>query len=58
MMLSLYKAVLCKQYRPAHEILLLTIYAQKPALNANIVVSTGARGLVYGLSLPLLPYFV
>ena len=33
-------------------------YAQKPVLNAFGDLSSRARGLVFDLSLPLLPYFV
>ena len=38
-------------FGPAHVILVLTAYAQKPFLNAHTDVSSGVRGLYFGLSL-------
>ena len=39
-------------------ILVLIAYAQASPLNAHADISRRARGLNFGLSLPLLPYFV
>ena len=39
-------------------ILVLIAYAQKPSLNAHADISSGARGLNFGLSLHLLTNFV
>ena len=46
------------QYGPAHKILVLIAYAQKPPLNIHNLVSSRVRGQIFGLSLQLLPYFV
>ena len=37
---------------------MLIAYVQMPLINAHAVVSSGARGLNFGLSLHLHPYFV
>ena len=42
----------------AHEILVLTAYAQKPPWNAHFDVFSGARGLNFGLSFYLHTRFV
>ena len=42
----------------AHEILILVAYAQKPLLNHNAEVSSGAKGLNFGPSVRLYPNFV
>ena len=44
-------------FGPAHKILILIAYEQKPPLIAHAVVSCGARGLNFGLSLHLHLYF-
>ena len=44
-------------FGPAHELLVLTPYAKKPNLKNHADVSRGVKGLIFGLSLPLLPYF-
>ena len=44
--------------RPAHEILVLSAYAQKPSLITHADVSSETRGLHFGLSLHLHSYFV
>ena len=43
---------------PAHELLLLNAYAQKPPLNINADIFSRARGLNLGLSLHKYTYFV
>ena len=43
---------------PAHEILVLAAYAEKPPSNTHAYISSGAKGLNFGLSLHLHPYFV
>ena len=43
-------------YEPAHTILLLIAYAQKPPLNTSAYISGGVRILIFGLSLQLHPY--
>ena len=43
---------------PTHEILVLTVYAQKLPTNAHPGVPSGASGLNYDLSLPLYQYMV
>ena len=43
---------------PAHELLLLNAYVQKPTLNINAHIFSRARGLNLGLSLHKYPYFV
>ena len=42
----------------AHEIFVFIVYAQKRPLNAHTGVSGGARGLNFGFSFHLDPYFV
>ena len=44
--------------RPEHDILVLIAHAQKPRLNDHADISSGARGLNFGLSLHLHPEFV
>ena len=43
---------------PAHKVLVIIAYAQMPIINAHADVYRGARGLTFGLSLHLYPYFV
>ena len=38
------------QYGPAHKILVLMAYAQKPPLSIHALISCGVRGLIFGLS--------
>ena len=45
-------------YQPAHGILVLIAYVQKPPLNTHVYVSSCARKLIFGLSLQFLPNFV
>ena len=42
---------------PGNGVLVLIAYAQKLLLNAFSVVSSGARGLNFGASISLFPYF-
>ena len=43
---------------PIHEILELIAHAQNHSLNVHSRLSSSARDLIFGLSLPLLPYFM
>ena len=52
-----YKLYKQAPYEPARESLILIAYAHKPHLNVYADVYIGARGLNFGLNLPLLPYF-
>ena len=47
-----------KRNEPTHEILVLITYAQKHPLKTHVFVSSGARGLKFGLYFHLYPHFV
>ena len=53
-----YNEIIKLQYEPAHGILVLNAYAQKPRLNDNAEVFRMAIGLHIGLSLHLHPYII
>ena len=44
-------------YEPAHKLMVLITYTQKPPTKALAEVSSWARGLNFGLSILQLPYF-
>ena len=50
----------CIMCEPAHEILVLTGFGQnsKPPFNTRADISSRARGVKFGLSLHLHPYYV
>ena len=45
-------------YVPAQEILVLITLAQRPPIYPHAGISRGASGLMFCLSIPLLPYYV
>ena len=57
-MIGALKEALPKIYGSVHEILVLMAYAQTPLINATADISSWARGLNFGLSLHLHPFFV
>ena len=54
--IKLFLPIICN--RPEHDILVLIAHAQKPRLNDHADISSGARGLNFGLSLHPYPYLV